>query len=448
MKRLILSYVLVTLSWVNVGFAEIVPLTLLHTNDFHAWLLPDEQGRGGAAIIAGYYKNVRAQESNVLILDAGDMISGTPISSLFKGDPIYRVLNHWGIDAAALGNHDFDYGWQRMKTYREIASFPFLCANAFVAGSDGANHLLADAEYKIFSFGALRVGVIGVIAEWTPTMTVRDAVRDVKFIPSIDTLKRLVPLVSNQADLVVVLSHVGFEHDQKIAKETPDIDLIIGGHSHTLLKEFVKINDTIIVQAGEKGRFVGRIDLEADTAANQFVGFTYRVLPVDANLSPPDPDTEAIVREWENKVSEVVDHPLGEATETLSKNDMILLAKLAFLEATGADYAFHNSGGTRGGLPQGPFTSRAIWNLFPFENTLLTTRVKGNKIPNGFLGKSPIEPDQEYLIVTNSFVRDQWMQFFPKFPRMDWTDTGIDMRDSVMRHIEQQKKIGWIRLVR
>ena len=448
MKRIFLLFTLVVFILGNSGVAEIVSLTILHTNDFHAHLLPDEKGQGGAARIAGYFKHIRQHEKQVLILDAGDMISGTPVSSMFKGEPIFRVLDHWGIDASILGNHEFDYGWDRIERYREITSFPILCANAYVTESDGMKRLIADAEYKIFTFGALRVAVIAVIAEWTPRMTVKEAVRDVLFLPSIPTLKRLVPIISKQADLVIVLSHVGFEHDRKIAAEVEGINCIIGAHSHTLLKEIQKVNGVPIVQAGEKGLYVGKIDLTADTERDTIVELSYQVLPVNENLAKPDPETENEVRLWEDRAAEIVDRDLGEATENLSKNDLILLAETAFLEATGADYAFQNRGGTRGGIAKGPFSYRTIWNIFPFENTLVTTRIEGNKIPPNFFGKTPIEPDREYSIVTNSFVRDQWTGLFPAYPRMEWTDTGIFLRESINRYLEREKRIGWVRLVR
>ncbi len=430
------------------GTSDNVSLTILHTNDLHAHLLPDEENIGGAAVIAAYYKKVRAEQEHVLIFDAGDMVSGTPVSSVFKGEPVFRVLNFWGLDAAVLGNHDFDYGWQRIERYRDIATFPILCANAFYTGPDGKHHLIADADYKIFSIEDLRIGVIGVVAEWTPLMTSKEAVKEVIFVSSLDTLKKLVPKVSKKSNIVIILSHVGIEYDEVIAEQVENIDLIIGGHSHTLLKEIRKINTVPIVQAGSKGRYIGRIELDVDTANDEIDQMSYQVLPVNSELSKPDQPTLRRISQWEDQVADIVDRPLGIATENLSKMDMVGIADMAFLEATGTDYAFHNRGGIRGSVSKGPFTYRRIWEIFPFENTLVVTEIKGSDIPEGFLGKEPIDPEKEYRIVTNSFVRDQWDRIFPDYPELDWKDTGISLRDSVIRYIERENKIGWVKLVR
>ena len=446
--RLLISLSLYFFLFFRLVSAEIVPLTILHTNDLHAHLLPDEKGQGGAAIIAGYYRQARNEVKNVLILDAGDLISGTPVSSLFKGDPIFHVLNHWGISAAALGNHDFDYGWERIERFREIAEFPLLCANAFVLGPDGMQHPPADEEYHIFTWGALRVGVIGVIAEWTPQMTTRDACRGVTFVSSIPALQRLVPTVAEKSDLVVVLSHVGIEHDQKIAEQVPRIHLIVGGHSHTRLAEAKVVNGIPIVQTGSNGRFVGRIDLAADTKKKQIVNFAYRLLPVDKTLAPEDPETAESVKQWEKQVGEIVDRPLGTATENLSSAELCAIAEAAFLEAADAEYAYQNPGGTRGTIPKGAFTLRAVWNVFPFENTLVTAELQGKAIPAEFHGHRPIDPERKYRIVTNSFVRDQWRRNHPDLAGLEWTDTGLSLRDSVVRYIERRKTISPVVLER
>ncbi|HPP01012.1 MAG TPA: bifunctional UDP-sugar hydrolase/5'-nucleotidase [bacterium] len=446
--RIGLVWVLV---WILAGGecpAEIVPLTVLFTSDFHAHVSPDENGRGGAARIAGYYQQVRAEVPNVLILDAGDMISGTPISSLFKGNPVFRILNHWGLDAAALGNHEFDSGWQRIEVYREIAGFPILCANAYVMGPDGKLHILGDAEYAIFQRGALRIAVLGVITEYTPHITTRQASEGVTFVPAIPALRRLVREVQDQCDLIIALTHAGLEQDLELAKQVEGLDLIVGGHSHIRLKTERRINGVPIVHAGSKGQFIGRVDLTVDTDTDQIMDWSYRLLEVREELAPEDPATLEAVKEWESKVEELVDRPLGSASQRLTQKDLVFLAMAAFLESTGADYAYHNSGGTRGTLPAGNFTYRAVWTIYPFENTLVVAQVPGSRIPKNFYGMQPVDPAKTYKIVTNSYVRDQWEHDFPSFADIQWEETGLSMRDSILRYIEKRKTVGRIQLTR
>ncbi|MFB3785470.1 MAG: bifunctional UDP-sugar hydrolase/5'-nucleotidase [bacterium] len=428
--------------------AEIVPLTVLFTGDFHAYISPEGKDRGGAARIADYYKQVRSEKENVLILDAGDMISGTPISTLFKGDPVFRILNHWGLDAGVLGNHEFDYGWQRIEGYRRIAEFPILCANAYVMGPDGKLHILGDAESVIVNRGALRIAVLGVITEKTPGLTTRESSEGVTFVSAAEALKRLAKEAADRSDLIIALIHAGLDQDLEIAKQVEGLDLIVGGHSHTRLDAEIQVAGVRIVHAGSKGQFIGRVDLTADTETDRIVDWSYRPLPVRAELAPEDPATLQEVKEWESKVEELVDRPLGRAVQRLSKMDLVSLAQAAFLESTGADYAHQNSGGTRGSIPAGEFPYRAVWNVFPFENTLVTATVSGSQVPKNFYGNQPIDPAKTYKLVTNSFVRDQWEKYFPSSPGIVWVDTGLSLRDAVLRYIEKRKTVERIQLTR
>ena len=429
------------------ALADIVPLTVLSTNDIHSFLLPDDEDRGGLARISAYNKKVRSDQENVLVLNAGDMASGTAVSSIFKGDPIFHVLNTMSIDAAVLGNHEFDYGWQRIRHYREIAKFPLLCANAYVSGNDGELRLIADEAYRFFTYGELRIAVIGVLTERTPAMTTKSATDGVTFLPAIQTLRTLVSEASSNADIVIALTHVGVRHDELIASAVQDVDLIIGGHSHTALRRAREVNGVRIIQAGGKGHYIGRIDMTVDTDDDSIVDFRYKLVEVAAPMES-DPQTATVVDEWEDKVKDMVDRPLAEAVTNLSKKDMMFIAEAAFLVSTGADYAHQNSGGTRGAIKKGRFSYRTIWNIFPFENTLVTTEISGKDIPQHFYGNKPIDPAKIYKIVTNSFVRDQWEQDHPELASVQWDDTGITLRDSVLQYLEKRPRIDKVRLTR
>jgi 2',3'-cyclic-nucleotide 2'-phosphodiesterase (5'-nucleotidase family) len=429
------------------AWADIVPLTILSTNDIHSYLSPDHDNRGGLSRIAAYNKTVRASEKHVLILNAGDMASGTAVSSLFKGDPIFHVLNSMTTDAAVLGNHDFDYGWQRIRIYREIARFPLLCANAHTIGNDGTRHLVADDAYHIFVYGELKVAVIGVLTEQTPAMTTQFATNGVTFLPMVPTLETLIPEVASQSDIVIALTHAGFRQDKTIPNRVDGIDLIVGGHSHTVLKQAKEINGVPIIQAGENGYFIGRVDMTIDTDEDRIVDFSYSLIEVDASMES-DPDTTRAVNEWESKVEKIVDRPLAEAVTDLSERDMMFIAEAAFLESTKADYAHQNSGGTRGEISKGVFSYRTVWSIFPFENTLVTTELPGKDIPDHFYGYKPIDPKRTYKIVTNSYVRDQWQRSYPELSVVQWEETGIAMRDSILRYMEKKSKINRVRLVK
>lgn len=428
--------------------AEIVPLTILFQGDVHSYMTVDKNGVGGAARAAAYFKSVREKEPNVLIFNTGDYVSGTPVSTMFKGDSVYQVANKMGLDASIPGNHEFDYGWQHIERFREIANFPILCGNAFTMGTDKQLHVIGDAAYQIFTKGKLKVAALGVTLESTPDHTKKDDTEGVRFIPAITALKDMVKEVHGKCDLIVALTHVGIVSDPTIALEVEGIDLILGGHSHTRMETEQRANGVPIVHSHCKGFSIGRVDLTADTDTDRIVDFHYSLIPVDSNLGSEDPATAAEVKKWEDKVAELVDHPLRIAEQSFSQQDLVALANAAFLEATGADYSFHNPNGTRALLAQGAFSYRDIWNIFPFENTLVVAALAGRDIPEGFVGNAAIDPVKTYRIVTNSFVRDQVNRYLPTLKDVVWEDTGVGLRDAVIRYIEKRKTIDRVNLTR
>src|SRR5580658_2765339 len=130
---------------------DVRPLTILHSNDLHAHLLPDDQGLGGFAYLATAVREQRALSAASLYLNAGDLVQGTPVSTLFQGLPIYEIANHLGFDVSTLGNHEFDYGWQRIRDFIEAAKFPIVSANVV----DDSGALLTGKPYVIKTVGGI-----------------------------------------------------------------------------------------------------------------------------------------------------------------------------------------------------------------------------------------------------------------------------------------------------
>jgi 5'-nucleotidase / UDP-sugar diphosphatase len=152
---------------------DVRPLTILHSNDLHAHLLPDDKGMGGFAYLATAVREERARSAASLYLNAGDLVQGTPVSTLYKGLPIYQIANRLGFDASTLGNHEFDYGWRRIQDFIKAAKFPIVSAN--VVNDSGA--LLAGKPYVILTAGGIRVAVIGVLmGDLVGNLATREAV--------------------------------------------------------------------------------------------------------------------------------------------------------------------------------------------------------------------------------------------------------------------------------
>jgi 2',3'-cyclic-nucleotide 2'-phosphodiesterase (5'-nucleotidase family) len=211
---------------VSVDAAEprLAKVRIVHTNDLHGHL-------ENAAAIAAFVRAERKSSDAVLVLDAGDGITGTPVSTLYRGVPIFEVMSRMGYDAGTLGNHEFDHGSGAIATFRDAADFPLLCANA--DGPDGLP--LADAASHVFQVGSLKIGVLGLVTDRVPSMTVGAATVGCRFEAPLEAARRLVPELRKRCDLLVLLTHVGVEVDAALAAAIPGVDVVIGGHTHTKL---------------------------------------------------------------------------------------------------------------------------------------------------------------------------------------------------------------------
>ncbi|MBL0269287.1 MAG: metallophosphatase [Chitinophagaceae bacterium] len=269
-------------------------LTILHTNDTHSRLEPfpmdggRNQGLGGIAGRSSLIQKIRAEEEQVLLLDAGDIFQGTPYFNIYKGEPEIKSMTAMQYDACTIGNHDFDAGMENLATQlTRHASFPMLVANYDFTGTamEGKTQ-----PYKVFKKGKLRIGVFGVSIEGRGLIpdTLFGATKYLdpvqKANETADQLKRL-----ENCDMVICLSHLGNKYtdgkvsDEVLAKESSDIDLIIGGHTHTFLDEPLKYtnkngNDVIVNQVGFAGIILGRLDFE-------FSKFSGKKLVKNHNLS-------------------------------------------------------------------------------------------------------------------------------------------------------------------
>ena len=248
-------------------------LTILHTNDMHSHIHPFTSGRnkglGGMAQRAALIKQIREQEEHVLLLDAGDVFQGTPYFNFYSGELEFKLMSEMKYDAATLGNHDFDNGLEGLQKQLPQANFPFLIANY-----DFSETILKDTfnPYKIFRKGDLKIGVFGIGIELNGLVPQKLYQNTVYQDPTTIANHYATFLKKNQkCDLVICLSHLGFKYksnklsDMKFAQQTRDIDLIIGGHTHTFLKKPVsQLNldnkEVLINQVGWAGINIGKID--------------------------------------------------------------------------------------------------------------------------------------------------------------------------------------------
>ncbi|MCL2004350.1 MAG: bifunctional metallophosphatase/5'-nucleotidase [Oscillospiraceae bacterium] len=356
--------------------AEIV---ILHTNDTHGRVIGDEYVIG-IDRIAALHKNT----PNSILLDAGDTLHGLPIATLSRGADITALMKAAGYAAMALGNHDFNYGWARLPELREIAGFPFLASNVERDGS-----LFLD-DTVIIEIDGVKVGLFGLITEDTEYSAMPEYVRGIVFDDPIGTARAKAALLRGQGvHVVVALCHMGVGLDRgvtsiQLAREVPEIDIIIDGHSHTALPDGITEADVLIVQTGDYGNSLGRVVISVENG--EITSKSASLIPFeDAQNTEPDETVAAMLSEITANLDALLNEPVGESRVEMSSarapgvrtQEMPLgsLVADAYREASGADIAIANGGDIRADILPGVVTKGGIISVLPFGNTLMVKTV-------------------------------------------------------------------------
>jgi 5'-nucleotidase/UDP-sugar diphosphatase len=421
-----------------------VHLTIVHTNDLHGHV-------ENAAAITAVARAERARNPNTLFLDAGDCITGTPVSSVFKGEPVFEIMTLMGYDAGTIGNHDFDHGWRQIAKFRKLAVHPLLNANA----RDPDGKPLGDEPYHVFAVGGVRVGVIGLLTADMPTLTTTANWEGCTVEAPIEAAKRLVPEVRAKCDVVVLLTHVGVEVDAAIAGAVPGIDLIVGGHSHTELREPILIANGArkvpVVQASRYGERVGVVDFDWDPASKSVRELKGRLVRIDPSTMPNAADVKQLVDQWQLRTEEkqrdaggaALTDVIGKAPAKLTREKLCAALERIYAEALGADFGFQNLHGVRADIAAGDIRVSDVWNVLPFENTLVKIKLKGEQVPQYArkrLGEK-FDATKEYSFATNSYVGDQERKYF-RVEGVPVEDTGLSMRDTVVAWVKKHGGFG------
>jgi 2',3'-cyclic-nucleotide 2'-phosphodiesterase (5'-nucleotidase family) len=435
------------LFWVLVGLTPLLaqdavrPLTILHSNDLHAHLLPDAEGNGGFARLATAVRTEKMNCAACLYLNAGDLVQGTPVSTLFHGMPVYEIANRLGFDASTLGNHEFDYGWRRVQEFGRIAHFPVLSAN--VVDANGKS--ITGRPYLITNVGGIRVAIIGVVlGDLVGDFVSPSEVGPWKVLPVLDTVRKYAAELRDRSDLIVVLGHIHDKEEvQEILKQIPEVSVVIAGHTHVAYPDMMNVDGRIAVLVNSYADQLGRLDLTVDIAGKKLRSAAWKKIPIEAKLAPA-PDVERLVNKWESKVKGIVDVPIGESTKSLRRTDPELrrMIETAMAEQTGADIAWINPGNMRDGLPSGPLLARHIWNILPFDNYIVSGKFKGSQLPKSITDRYPVQPDREYTVATTDFTAgnqaapDQLKTTGLSFPK-----TGPLQRDAMIDWVKKKKKV-------
>ena len=365
-------------------------ISIVHVNDTHGRIEENEKnGELGFAKLKTYFDN-RNSNNNALLLNAGDVIHGTTFATISRGESVIDVMNQMGFDAMTAGNHDFNYGYQRLVELNNRANFPILASN--VINQDGSHIIDSD---KIIEIDGVKIGIFGLATEETKTKSSPANTEGLTFANSIETAQNEVNNLRNQgAQIIICLSHLGEDKESKetstmIADNVEGIDLIIDGHSHTELQNGRYVGNTLIAQAKAHGYFIGDVTLLLDK--------DNKIVAKNASLKPyarmkhlyANKETLAQIEAVSNENKKVLDQNVGQTSVDLEgAREMVRTRETnlgnyitdAMIKATGADVAITNGGGIRDSISAGNITKGDVLTVFPFTNFAVTLEVPGSVI--------------------------------------------------------------------
>lgn len=448
-------------------------LTVLHTNDTHAHL--DNVARKATLI-----NQERQNSENHILVDSGDVFSGDLYFTEWNGLADLEFMNKIGYDAMTFGNHEFDKGPATLAEFVKEADFPIVSSNVDVSKEPALNTLVKDPttfkageakepgiyEYVILDVNGEKVGVFGMTTEDTGEAS--SPGENITFNDAAESAKKTVDQIDEKTDKIIALSHLGYARDPGLAKEVEGIDVIVGGHSHTQLDQPVIIAEdatpTVIVQANEWNKYLGRLDVAFDekgvVVPDETTG---KLIPIDENVAEDTETKEILDEKYKSKLEETKARVVGETSVPLDgerNNVRTKETNLGNLIADGmlekarstekgadTDIAIQNGGGIRGPIDQGEITLGEVLTVMPFGNTLYLVDVTGEQLiealENGVKGieeiagpfpqvagmrysftqskpagerilsveienedgsYSPVDPNKTYKLATNNFV--------------------------------------------
>ena len=435
-------------------------LTVLHTNDLHGHFLPEradwiegEPEIGGFEMIDAWVSSIRVERGAdaVLLLDGGDIITGTPLTDFVVdgagGGAMLEFMEAVGYDAMALGNHEFDQGFDNLQALITAADFHVLSAN--VRGPDGAPAFEGLLPSTVIERNGVRIGLIGATTEGLAGLVSPEDNARLQTLSVIDAVSAEVGVLDERTDLLIAVTHIGLEADRALAEAVEGLDLIVGGHSHTRLPEPEKVGDTWVVQAGNHGQNLGVLELQvSNDRVTSFDGGLVALDP-DQAPGPPGQTVDALVESYQRKIEEFYGQVIGEAPVSLRRSytkeeTLGRWITDVLREATGAEVAIYNAGGLRADLSAGDITLRDVYEIFPFGNQVVTMELSGAEVLGVLLTNAraahsgegsfnpisgaviqwrewldvaeavevtiagePLDPARTYTVATNSYLADQ-----------------------------------------
>lgn len=360
---------------------RLVRITLLQLNDVYQIGPVDKGKNAGLARVATLRQKIKATSPNTLFLLAGDTISPSVASTIFKGAHIIETWNAVGLDYACLGNHEFDFGDDVLRARMKESRFTWLGTNVIDRRINKPFNEMP--PFVIREFEGIKVGLFGLLT--TDTDQSSKPSKNIRFIDPILTTRSVVKQMrAKGAQIIIAVTHLTMSKDKELAA-TGLVDVIIGGHEHELLQSIA--GHTPIFKWGSDARVLGRIDLNIGAQSKRLMSMDWAGIPV-TDATPEDQTVAAIVVGYESKVSAEMDKSIGSTSVALDgrsianrtgETNLSNFIADAFRQVTNADIGFSNGGGMRANklFPVGQLTKRDVLTMLPFENPVIKIEITG-----------------------------------------------------------------------
>lgn len=457
---MLLTLVLVARSFVP----DRVQITILGTTDLHGNINPidyytNKPDNRGLAKVATLIKRIRKEHPNVLLVDSGDTIQGSPLES-FHGrknnrppDPMMLVMNSLNYDAMAVGNHEYNFGLKVLEKARAEANFPWLSANTYDIAKQQPHY----KPYIVKEVAGVRVGILGLTTPGVPNWDNPPNYAGLEFHNPITEARKWVPILreKDKADIVVIAMHMGVgedlstgearpgqvEHENEavsIAKEVPGVDVIFMGHTHRDVPSLY-INGVLLTQANHWGRNLARADVYLQKTGNggwRVYAKSARTLPTNDSVEP-DPEVTKLAEPYDNETQGWLAKIIGQSAEELTAKEarfrdtaILDLIQKVQLEAGKADVSMVASFNSEARIAKGPVSVRDIAGLYVYENTLVVLEVTGQQL------KDALEHSAKYF-----------KTYVPGKPASDLVDEKIpaynfDIAEGVTYDLDISKPAG------
>jgi 2',3'-cyclic-nucleotide 2'-phosphodiesterase / 3'-nucleotidase len=460
---LLMTIALLVYGWAGTAAPARTQVVILSTTDLHGNIYPidyytNKADARGLAKLATAIKQARKDNPNLLLLDSGDTIQGTPLEYIHNKinntppDPMMLAMSALKYDAMAVGNHEYNFGLKVLEKARREASFPWLSSNTYKSGTEETFY----DPYVVKEVGGVRIGILGLTTPGIPNWENPQNYSGLEFRETVAEAKKWVPILreKERADLVVVSMHMGIEEDLRtgelnpsnvpnenaavrIAREVSGVDVILMGHTHREVPSLF-INGVLLTQANYWGKHLARVDVYLDKVDDRWrvAAKSARTIPMDERVKP-DEEILALAKPYDEETQKWLSRVIGESPAELTARDarfqdsaILDLIQRVQLDAGKGEVSMTAAFNAEARIPKGPVTVRDIAGLYIYENTLVTLEVTGQQL------KDALEHSAKYFLpfVPGKRPADLINEKIPSF--------NFDIAEGVTYDLDITREIG------